>query len=300
MKFVNNSNTGDPSDIKQVLFPLHLQIWCCRFWQLTMWECNGMTFPYWRLYWNKTNNGEISFKDQQFKMNKNCIYLIPPYTTFNTHIANHVRIKEGINVSGYRIDKTMIQENLDKDPLIHLFVHFNLGVPYDRVVPGIYKIDINEDQQHRIEKVTDFLKTENVNFPLNLNLYLHSIITEHIAHLKEELWQTTIIDNRIIDAIRLIEKDLDKNLSNDDLALNIKMATNSFIRLFQAEMHLSPQYYIKQQKIDRACMWLLHSELKIEDIAWSLGFADRYHFSKVFKKIVSKSPADYRKAGLAI
>lgn len=167
-------------------------------------------------------------------------------------------------------------------------------------MPGIYKIEINQEQQKRLQKVTEFLKTENVNFPLNLNLYLHSIITEHIAHLKEELWQTAIIDNRILYVIRLIEKELDKNPSNDDLAGHINMATNSFIRLFQNEMHSSPQHYIKQQKIDRACLWLLHSDLKIDTIAWSLGFSDRYHFSKVFKKVVSKSPADYRKGSMVI
>ena len=80
-------------------------------------------------------------------------------------------------------------------------------------------------------KVTEFLKTENVNFPLNLNIYLHSVITEYVAHLKEELWQTTKIDNRIIDIIRLIEKDLDKNQPNEQLAEHVKMATNSFIKI---------------------------------------------------------------------
>jgi AraC-like DNA-binding protein len=283
-----------------VLFPLHLQIWCCRYWQLSMWECNEMSFPYWRLYWNKTSDGEISYLDQSFKMDINTIFLIPPFTPFNTHISEHIRITEGINVAGSRIDKTQDEEELARDYLLHLFIHFNMGVPFDRVLPGIYKIEINQEQQKRLQKVTEFLKTENVNFPLNLNLYLHSIITEHIANLKEELWQTTTIDKRIIDVIRLIERELDKNLSNDDLAGHIKMATNSFIRLFQSEMQTSPQHYTKQQKIDRACLWLLHSDLKIDNIAGSLGFADRYHFSKVFKKLVLKSPADYRKAVMII
>lgn len=300
MKFVNNSSTGDPSDIKQVLFPLHLQIWCCHFWQLSMWECNEMSFPYWRLYWNKSPNGEISCLDQSFVMDIDNIFLIPPFTPFNTHIRDHSRITKGINVAGSRIDNVNDEEELAKEYLLHLFIHFNIGVPFDRVLPGIYKIEINKEQQKRLQQVTEFLKTENVNFPLNLNLYLHSIITEHIANLKEELWQTTTIDKRIIEVIRLIERELDKNLSNDDLASHTKMATNSFIRLFQNEMTTSPQHYIKQQKIDKACLWLLHSDLKIDNIAWSLGFSDRYHFSKVFKKVISKSPADYRKGSLVI
>jgi AraC-like DNA-binding protein len=194
----------------------------------------------------------------------------------------------------------MDEEKIVSDHLLHLFIHFNMGMPFDRVSPGIYIIEITGEQQKRLHKVTEFLKTENVNFPLNLNLYLHSIITEHIAQLKEELWQTTTMDKRIIDVIRLIERELDKNHSNEYLASSINMATNSFIRLFHSEMHTGPQHYIKQQKIDRACLLLIHSDLKIENIATSLGFSDRYHFSKVFKKLVMKSPAGYRKGNIII
>ena len=103
-----------------------------------------------------------------------------------------------------------------------------------------------------------------------------------------------------MDVIRLIERDLDKNHSNEFLARQINMATNSFIRLFHSEIHVGPQHYIKQQKIDRACLLLIHSDLKIENIATSLGFSDRYHFSKVFKKIAQKSPANYRKGNIII
>jgi AraC-like DNA-binding protein len=300
MILLNNSNTGDPSNVKQVLYPLHLQIWCCRYWKLSKWECNEMSFSYWRLYWNRTSNGEISYQDQKFEMDADSLFLIPPYTPFKTHIKDHARIEQGIHVSGTRVNHANEEEKSTPLHLLHFFMHFNMGVPYDRVLPGIYKIEINQEQQKRLQKVTEFLKTENVNFPLNLNLYLHSIITEHIAHLKEELWQTTTMDKRIIDVIRLIEKELDKNHSNEFFASYTKMATNSFIRLFHSELHVSPQYYIKKQKIERACLLMLHSDTKIENIAASLGFSDRYHFSKVFKKVVLKSPAEYRKGNIII
>ena len=161
MLFVNNSNSGDPSDSKQVLFPDHLQIWCCRYWQLTSWECNNMSFPYWRLYWNKTSRGQIMFGETRFEMDSDCVYIIPPYTSFNTHIKDHQPIPIGINVIGKQIDKTENEEILGKDHLLHLFIHFNLGIPFDRALPGIFRIEIDEQQKSRLEKITDFLKTQN-------------------------------------------------------------------------------------------------------------------------------------------
>ncbi len=295
---VTNSKRGDPSDIKQVLFPLHLQIWCCHYWQLSQWECNDMSFPFWRLYWNKTGMGEISFRDKVYQMDRNSIYIIPPLTSYNTHIRGQKRITKGIHVEGKRVDSTKNDEELNRESLHHLFIHFNLGVPYDRVMPGIFKIEISRDQQRKLEVIQEFLKTENETFPLNLNIYLYSIITEHIASLKEELWQTTMIDYRVMNSIRIIEKEIDKHVSNKQLAETTGMAANSYIRLFRDELSVSPQMYIKQQKIARACMLLHHSNDSIETIAAMLGFADRYHFSKVFKKIINKTPAAYRKEKL--
>ena len=67
----------------------------------------------------------------------------------------------GINVIGKRIDDTQDEENLGINQLLHLFIHFNLGIPFDRALPGIFRIEIDEQQKKRLEKITDFLKTEN-------------------------------------------------------------------------------------------------------------------------------------------
>ena len=46
--------------------------------------------------------------------------------------------------------------------------------------------------------------------------------------------------------------------------------------------------------IDRACQLLLHTNMKINQVALKLGFDDPYYFSRIFKKIVGTSPKDYR------
>jgi transcriptional regulator GlxA family with amidase domain len=102
-------------------------------------------------------------------------------------------------------------------------------------------------------------------------------------------------DYRILQVLSHIESNLDGELSNSSLADHARLATNAFNRLFTEEVGTSPQKYVKKKKIDRACSLLHHSNYSIEKVAAETGFADRYHFSKIFKIHTGLSPARYRK-----
>ena len=59
-------------------------------------------------------------------------------------------------------------------------------------------------------------------------------------------------------------------------------------RLFFKETGYAPMNYFLHMKIDRACQLLLHTNMKINQVALKLGFDDPYYFSRIFKKIVGK------------
>ncbi|WP_083799905.1 helix-turn-helix domain-containing protein [Lentisphaera araneosa] len=56
----------------------------------------------------------------------------------------------------------------------------------------------------------------------------------------------------------------------------------------------TPHQYINDIRIDKACGYLHHSELNIEEIASMTDFQDRYHFSRVFKKFIKASPSKFK------
>ena len=53
--------------------------------------------------------------------------------------------------------------------------------------------------------------------------------------------------------------------------------------------------YATQVKIERARILLISPEAKVYQVAEKLGYSDAEYFSKVFKRVTGKTPAQYRK-----
>ena len=295
MRYLSKREEGDPSEIQQVFNSINLQVWCCRYWKLSQWDCNEMAFPYWRIYWNKNHGGVVSFNGKTYEPDQNKLLIIPPNTPFQAYLKQNHMFETGIHVKGKRINEEDNEKAIEENHLLHLFIHFTLGAPYDNVHPDIYEIKLSNEQKNKLTKLTDYLKHEASNFSLQANLQIHSIVTEMLFHLPPKNWETLHIEHRVLDCIRYIERNIQLDLNNDFLAKQAGLATNSFIRLFTSAMGTSPQNFIKEKKIAKACALLDHTEMKIDEIADYLGFADRYHFSRVFKKTTENSPASYRK-----
>lgn len=294
MKFVKNIELGDPSSNKQHFIDLKLKLLCCRYWLLNLWDCHDMVFPFWRLYWNKNEGGQLIHQDTIFEMDPNHIYIIPPFTSFSSrYTKNHV-YNEGIHVSGKHLTNPFEENDLKKNVLIHFFIHFNLGVPFDNVYPGILKIELTDYLKERLDYLTDRLKTENKDFKLTFNLKLQAFIKEALTNIGPELWKAINIDDRVLKVIRYVEVNINKKLSNTDLSSLVNMAPNSFARLFKEEMNITLHNFIQNRKIAKSCELFEHTNKTIEDVSFNLGFSDRYHFSRVFKSVTGLTPASYK------
>ena len=294
MKFVNKIELGDPSSHKQNFIDIKLKMLCCRYWYLDIWDCHDMVFPFWRIYWNKNEGGELILQDNIYKMESNYLYIISPFTSFSTRYIKNHKYDTGIHVSGKNLSETLDESYYENKYLIHFFTHFNLGAPFDNVLPGIFKIELTDHLSERLIYLTDLLKIENWDFKLTFNLKLQSFIKEVISNIGAELWKTINIDDRVLKVHRFIEANIDEKLSNSQLASVVNMAPNSFARLFREEMNMTLHNFIQNRKIASACEIFEHTNETIESISFKLGFSDRYHFSRVFKSIIGISPAIYK------
>lgn len=68
-----------------------------------------------------------------------------------------------------------------------------------------------------------------------------------------------------------------------------------FIRLFSAAYSTTPQKYLMNIRMRRACAMLRESSLSVTEIALRCGFGDSNYFSRAFRKASGMTPSQYRK-----
>lgn len=71
-----------------------------------------------------------------------------------------------------------------------------------------------------------------------------------------------------------------------------------FIRLFSAAYNTTPQKYLMNIRIRRACTLLTETSLPITEIAIRCGFGDSNYFSRAFRKAKGITPSQFRSGTL--
>lgn len=93
---------------------------------------------------------------------------------------------------------------------------------------------------------------------------------------------------------QMIRADLGKKISVPMLAQSCALTRSHFSRAFKRSMGLSPQDWIRQQRIDQAKDLIRNSPLTLTQISAECGFCDQAHFSHMFSKTEGTNPASWR------
>ncbi len=285
----------DPWVNQQSVTDVRISIHCSRYWMLSEWECESMSYPFWRMYHSRTGGGFILYEGAKFEIGIDELVIIPPNTAFSSFLHNQT-IAAIDRIAGEKIvNEAMIAQYHEKKYVDQLFVHFNLGFPFDNASKGIYRIKLSDELLQRTMAIERQIIAMPNEITFEMALLINALLGHCLFNLSEHLWNTQIIDARIEQLLAYIDKNLAEKLSNEHLSEKVKMAQNSFARLFRNEMKCSVQTYIQQKRIEKSIMLMHHRKGELDDIALACGFYDRFHFSKIFKKIIGQSPALYKR-----
>lgn len=285
----------DPASVKQNFDACTIQILCCRFWWLRHWEHRELSFPYWRIYYNDKAGAYLNSGGEVIPITPDNIYIIPPNTSYSSYLLdNPLPTNTDILEGGAICSDSSLSE---LGVVNHLFIHFNVDISTYDSPREVHILPLDSLTLSAINSISNYLVEEHVDFDLQITCLIKSLINLLLYRVDIGIHSTPKLDHRIERTVRYIESNLASSLSNNHLAEHAYMSCNTFIRLFKNQIGQTVQQYVLRRRIDHACSLLHHTTMSIDEIAFKVGFSNRFHFSRQFLNIVNIPPAQYRKYG---
>lgn len=80
-----------------------------------------------------------------------------------------------------------------------------------------------------------------------------------------------------------------------EMANTVRLSERHLQKLFKSEVGVSPITYLRDLRLDKACIFLEDSHLLIKEIGAEIGMPNDSHFTRDFKKRFGMTPSDYRR-----
>jgi AraC-like DNA-binding protein len=125
---------------------------------------------------------------------------------------------------------------------------------------------------------------------------LYTLISEILCDIPETFFDSSETTHKALvieKALRFINQE-NGNVCNEMIAAHLHLSLTRLLHLFKAEIGVPPQKYCTQIKMFRAEQMLLAGD-SIQSVADACGFADRYHFSKEFKRRHQLPPGKWQR-----
>lgn len=95
-------------------------------------------------------------------------------------------------------------------------------------------------------------------------------------------------------SINYMQQQLSHMLTLGNIAQAVNLSASHYSSIFRKKTGFSPMEYFNHLKIQKACQYLIFTDLRVKEIAHKLGMEDPYYFSRMFNKLMGVSPNHYR------
>ena len=263
------------------------------------WKYANVLSPYFRIYYIDGGEGFVSNEHGEIKLEPGYLYIIPSFTLCRLHCDNflsqyfiHLFEESADGISLFEYNRRIMKVKAhDIDHInISRLLELNPGRGINRSDnPEVYeKNDYYRDYQELNKTVNEstFIETQGI---------ILQLISRFLASRKFKMKRAEPIPSKILESISYIQLNLKQSLTVNFLAKRASLHQDYFSRLFYRFTGERPLAYIHMKRIERAQYLIATTSLPYMEIAEQTGFDSVPHFAKVFKKVTSLTPGEYKK-----
>ena len=96
------------------------------------------------------------------------------------------------------------------------------------------------------------------------------------------------------EALNYIEQHYAEDVSVEDIASFCGLSRSYFGRIFNDVMGKTPQEFLRNYRITKACQLLKSTRMMVKDVGTAVGYPNQLHFSRAFKEVIGSSPREWR------
>jgi len=227
------------------------------------WNYQGVRSPFWRLYHNRTPGAWIAAQGRRLALGPDRVVLVPDGVAFDCGCRPGAE---------------------------HLWVHFSLYPSLTVAATGLIEVRAGPmvravaRELHRIVARRDPVRATQVGMALL-----------HLVFADADVGSGEALTPRLRKVHAHIQHALGGEITNARLAAEAGLSVEGFIRWFKAGTGRTPAAFVAERRIREACRRLTFTTESIEQVAEAVGFANRHHFSRVFKRHAGCGPARFRR-----
>jgi AraC family transcriptional regulator, arabinose operon regulatory protein len=231
------------------------------------WNFPNVLSPFWRLYYNARRGHAVVFEGREIPLTPEHLMLIPDGQLF------HCR---------------------GRTPVPTLWFAFNVA---RRLVPRqSIPVLLPPSQTERV-LISDITRlfSDDSERPNRDRVFHASMALLHVVLNRPEIhWQGNA-PAAVVQTVQYIEDHFASPLVIPRLATLADVSVETLARSFKKYQGDTIGRFIAKVRVREAAHLLMHSEVPIEEVAERTGFPNRAYLSRVFKKIIGESPAEFRR-----
>lgn len=181
------------------------------------------------------------------------------------------------------------------------------GEVFDREIGDVEMRDMVRAEDPVLPALTAMLENELDTGVLGGRLYVDALKTQLCVHILRHYANVIFRDYRSYGrlspaqcrlVVQYVEEHLEQNISLSELAGLTQLSVFAFIRKFQADFQCPPHAYVLGQRVKHAKRLLARPDVPLKVIAASCGFSDQSHMTRVFRRVLNVTPAEFRRSSL--
>ncbi|HYF50318.1 MAG TPA: AraC family transcriptional regulator [Planctomycetota bacterium] len=188
---------------------------------------------------------------------------------------------------------------IDEPALAHLFWSGPLGSrSASNGGDGFIAVKLSEATTKACIKQLDALKERLTQAPLARAAHIAALLTflnEIGSALPRDCYRADPVHSAVVKGMRLLEEDLSRAWSLNELAKAVHLDPSYLVRLFRAATGLPPMAYLARCRAERAAAFLLKTSEPVSEIGAAVGWPEPYYFARRFKFHFGMSASEYRR-----